>query len=344
MRVFVPVLIVAVIVVLALWLYPDVEHVEPIPDSTQSQSIEDNLTNIESADNLVEEAEQYIEDITDKGSAALDAQTVDDFVKADQMISIGEEPEVETTTKEKLLQSDVDRSAPITLIQQQEEIVYQTPARILLDAMGELDRPIQYLENGERIDSTVGDLLKQYPQELLENIPVIKNTEHYVITTPDELKNNPTIDPNSEIKIIKKPYRLPTTNVGELLMGEISEDDIFYVRSIDNTDQKGIWGIVQKGLLHNFAKGIAIKRGTAYEKLQVIIPEDADERQADQSSSFLGKLIDEKSRESHVYNFQQGKMGKNPDLIYPGQEIVIIQFSPDELIEIYQHFINHLNS
>ena len=32
-------------------------------------------------------------------------------------------------------------------------------------------------------------------------------------------------------------------------------------------------------------------------------------------------------------------MGQNPDRIVPGQEIVIIDFKPEELIAIYRHFI-----
>jgi hypothetical protein len=36
-------------------------------------------------------------------------------------------------------------------------------------------------------------------------------------------------------------------------------------------------------------------------------------------------------------------MGKNPDLIFQGQEIVIVMFSPEELINIYQHFVARSN-
>jgi hypothetical protein len=74
-------------------------------------------------------------------------------------------------------------------------------------------------------------------------------------------------------------------------------------------------------------------------KYQVEIPPDADQRLEDQSSSYLGRMIDQKTRSTYVYNYEKGSMGRNPDLIYPGQELVIVGFSPEELISIYEHFV-----
>ena len=68
------------------------------------------------------------------------------------------------------------------------------------------------------------------------------------------------------------------------------------------------------------------------------IPRDADERLQDRSSSFLGKLIDRKTQESLVYNYRENRMDHNPDRIYPGQEIVIVNFEPEELVSIYRYF------
>ena len=33
-------------------------------------------------------------------------------------------------------------------------------------------------------------------------------------------------------------------------------------------------------------------------------------------------------------------MGRNPDQIFPGHEIIIVDFAPEELIGIYKHFVN----
>ena len=120
---------------------------------------------------------------------------------------------------------------------------------------------------------------------------------------------------------------------------EVKTGSMFYVRTVREGDGQGIWGIVHDGIIDNFARGMAIRRGKEINTYQVDIPEDADERHADTSSSYLGRLIFKKSKESHVYNFKRNRMGRNPDRIYPGQEIVIIDFQPDELIDIYKHFV-----
>lgn len=114
--------------------------------------------------------------------------------------------------------------------------------------------------------------------------------------------------------------------------------DVFYIHAVDNYDRQGLWGILQRGLTATFAKGI--KLSGQNRTLSTQIPEDADERLADRSSSFLGRILDDKVRETLVYNYRQGLLGQDPDLIQPGQQLLIIRFSEDELIRIYNHFAN----
>ncbi len=106
-----------------------------------------------------------------------------------------------------------------------------------------------------------------------------------------------------------------------------------------DTDDQGIWGIIHDGITSNFAQGMAIRRGKELNTYKVDIPRDADELLQDQSSSFLGKLIHKKTADSHVYNLKKNRMGKNPHQITAGQEIVIINCEPEELIGIYKHFV-----
>ena len=73
-------------------------------------------------------------------------------------------------------------------------------------------------------------------------------------------------------------------------------------------------------------------------KRQPALPADADEPLADQRSSWLGHLLKRKVQDTWVFNYQQGLLGHNPDVIYPGQQLVIVRFSEDELISIYNHF------
>lgn len=129
--------------------------------------------------------------------------------------------------------------------------------------------------------------------------------------------------------------------IARLLAGEevVASDAVFYVHTVQPSDNQGIWGIVHHGIVENFARGIAVHRGESTETYRVEIPRDADERAPDSSSSFLGKLIYEKSRQSYVYNYRTDRLGQDPDLILPGQEIVIVSFTPEELIAVYKHFV-----
>jgi len=119
---------------------------------------------------------------------------------------------------------------------------------------------------------------------------------------------------------------------------DVLPDAVYYVHTVGDADVQGIWGIVQQGVVENFAQGVAVRRGGNLNTYRVDIPRNADELRQDRSSSFLGRLIYQKSRESYVYNFETGRIGRNPDFITPGQEIVIVSFKPEELIEIYKHF------
>ncbi len=346
MRIIIPSIAIIVVAIATLFFYPskDDNTTGPIqgqspPDKKELLDPSSQAQEFEKA--LRQEAEKYISDISGTNEAPLNANEADDFVNQEQTISLGQKQEIEEMTVDELRQSGLPETAPITLVQEQEEIIYRTSEQILLDANNDLNKIVKIQEDGEVIEMSVKDLLVKYPLEEINNIAVIEKIKNYIITTPKEINKDPSISAEQPLKVIKKPYALETTSVGELLMGEkeFSSDTIFYVRKINKTDQYGIWGVIQNGLVNNFAKGIAIKRAEALEKYQVDIPKDADERLEDQSSSFLGQLIQNKSRESYVYNFEKGKMGRNPDLIYPGQELVIISFTPNELVNIYQHFV-----
>lgn len=113
-------------------------------------------------------------------------------------------------------------------------------------------------------------------------------------------------------------------------------DEIFYIHSVRNSDQQGLWGIIHQGLIETFTRGIRIEDRSRL--LSAHIPTDADEPLADQRSSWLGHLLKRKVEETWVFNYQQGLLGRNPNVIHPGQQLVIVRFSEDELIDIYNHF------
>jgi len=294
---------------------------------------------------LKQEAQSYIREISKAEPEPVAAAGADDFVSRDQIISLAGKQNVEQVKPSDLLGlAGLTENSPITIITEQQQIENVNVTRILEESGGQLDARISILDGDEVRETTVEKIIAEHEKD--ELIPVIRKVEQFEIRTPAEILADTSIDKNKPLNIIKEPYRLETTTVGELLMGEedITGENVYYVRNVTDNDEQGIWGIVHNGLIENFATGIALRRGETIRKYRITIPRDADEVQSDLSSSYLGRLIQEKTSESFVYNFKQGKMGRNPDLIYPGQEIIIIKFSTDELINIYQHFVENINS
>lgn len=119
-------------------------------------------------------------------------------------------------------------------------------------------------------------------------------------------------------------------------------EHIFFIHSVNANDKQGMWGIMQRGLTNTFARGLKLNSDSRV--LQATIPEDADERHADKTSSFLGSLLNRKVEQTLVYNYSQGLLGSDPNLIKPGQQLIIIRFSKEELIEIYNYFVNQPSS
>ena len=186
---------------------------------------------------------------------------------------------------------------------------------------------------------TVREALERIRTEPEKPLSIIRTVRYFEVTTLRELLDDAP-DDGTFLNVVTRPYRIASATLADLLRRKKSEnpDSIFYLHTVQPTDVQGIWGIVHFGLIDNFARGIAIQRGQDVETYTVRIPRDADERLGDRSSSFLGKLIDHKTKDSFVYNYRDSRMGRNPDRIYPGQEIVIINFEPEELTAIYRHF------
>ncbi|MBE9396687.1 hypothetical protein IOQ59_05360 [Pontibacterium sp. N1Y112] len=119
---------------------------------------------------------------------------------------------------------------------------------------------------------------------------------------------------------------------------ETSSKQVYYIHAVNDGDEQGLWGILQTGLTRTFAEGI--KLGEKKDKLYVDIPQQADEKLNNKQSSFLGKVLQNKVKTTYIYNYRSGRLGDDPDLIEPGQQLIIVQFSEDELIRVYNHFIS----
>lgn len=124
----------------------------------------------------------------------------------------------------------------------------------------------------------------------------------------------------------------------------LADDALFYVHSVTSEDVQGLWGIVQTGLINKFRQGLHIN-GVSQNKdmLQAVIPANADEQLPSGLSSFLGNILSDKVDSSYIYNLNTHKMGRDSNLIHPGQQLVVIHFSPEELKQIYQFFSEQRN-
>lgn len=287
------------------------------------------------------EAKHYIAKLTETDPDPVSVEKADHFITKDQMIGLLPKGASEETTREALAADpSISPDTPITVVKDVEQVEVTTPERIIAEAGGDLDRTVRVLEDGDVREYTVREVLERYRKNPDQAITIVKDVEYYEVTTPQELAGDSSIEAGEKIKVIRKPYRLEAASVADLLKEEekLSPDSVFYVRTVRPTDKHGIWGIVHDGIIKNFARGMAIRRGEEVNTYQVEIPRDADEKLQDESSSFLGKMIYDKTMKSYVYNYKQNRMGRNPDQVSPGQEIVIINFEPDELIRIYKHF------
>ena len=315
---------------------------EATTDSLPATEVAGSEIEVGDGSGIDSEAAEYVKELAEPKSEPVAADSAEAFVRPDQVIALANPvtPE-EMTPSEILSDPEIGPDKPLTIVREVEQVEYATPAQIIEDAAGDLDSKITIVEEDEARETTVRAIQDQFGADSDERISVVRNIEHYEVITPRDLKEGTLIGSDASLKVVKERYGLESTSVKELLMGQedIPPEAVFYVRTVKSTDTQGIWGIVHDGLMDNFARGIAIKRGEGVETYQVHIPKHADERLPDNSSSFLGKMIDEKTTRSYVYNYKLRRVGKNPHLVMPGQEIVIIQYSPEELIRIYKRFV-----
>lgn len=115
-------------------------------------------------------------------------------------------------------------------------------------------------------------------------------------------------------------------------------NQLYYAHRVVEADDQGVWGIVQGGLITRFAAGVAAHRGDSQQIYKLLIPQSADERQDDGSSSFLGKVIWHKTIGATVVNTERGLARPSSELVVPAQDLVIVGFAPEELVAIYQYF------
>ncbi len=290
---------------------------------------------------IEKEAVRRIEALKAELKEPIDLERADHFVSAQTVLAKKERQIIITTPKALLEDPSLGPESEIKVLIEEEKIVITTPRQLLKNRTIHPDSPIRILrEDGEIVETTPSELLADQSITADTPIKIIQKEEKVIVATPSELqKIFPT--PETPIKVlVEKPGEALT--LAQILPEEQEgEEDTFYVHTVTRQDTQGIWGIIQHGLMDQFLKGIPVSMTQdASEKrvLRLEIPEAADEPRENGFSSYLGRILDRKTKESFVYNYASGRMGRNPDYISPGQELVVSRFSRKELVDIYKHF------
>jgi hypothetical protein len=287
------------------------------------------------------EAEKRIESLKGELREPIDLERADHFIDAKTALSKKERRIITTTPKRLLEDLSIGPKAEIKILVEEEKISITTPRALMENRTIHPDTPIRVLkEDGVVMETTPRKLMADSSITPDTPIKIIEKVEKVVITTPEELqKTAPSLETPIKV-VLEKPGQEIT--LSQLFPGERGlQKDTFYVHAVTGEDVQGIWGIIQRGLMDQFLKGIPVPAGEEIPREQVLqlrIPGDADEPRKNGYSSFLGRVLDRKTRESYVYNYSSGRMGKNPDYISPGQEVVISRFSKEEMVEIYKYF------
>lgn len=301
---------------------PPLTVIPPLPEATTAE----------------QEAEIFVNNLATTEEFITINENEDKFVRNDSVIVL---PDLEylATTKEALLaDKSLKADTPLILNYTTHDKVQTTLAEIS-DMVEDQSSNITIITpDGQQIISPLADLLHHQDLELSTVITRVIPNKHRIETTMGELK---AIDiPADQPLIATITHGSQAVTLKDLTLSESLPDDaLFYLHRVTERDVQGLWGIIQAGLISKFRQGIQLE-GIAPNKelIQAIIPADADERLPSGLSSFLGKILKNKVDNSFIYNLKTRTMGHDANLIFPGQQLILIHFPSRELEQIYQFF------
>ncbi len=290
---------------------------------------------------IEKEAERQIEALQGELTEPVDVKRADHFVSAETVLLRKDERIIPTTPRALLEDLSLDPKSEIKVVVEEERTVITTPRKLWENRTIHADTPIHVIgEDGQIRETTPGALMADESITPDTPIKVIEKRDRVIVTTPEDLQ---TIipSPDAPIRVVMEKSG-DTLTVSQLLAeeGDLT-GDTFFIHTVTHDDVQGIWGIIQHGLMHQFLRGVPVSKAGDPSEKQVLllkIPQDADEPRQNGYSSYFGSIVDKKTKESYVYNYRNDRMGKNPDYISPGQELVIIRFTREELVDIYKHF------
>lgn len=290
------------------------------------------------APNTEQEADTFVSNLATTEEFITINEHEDRFVRHDSVIVLPDLEYIATTKQALLADKSLKSDTPLTLnyITHDQE---QT-------TLGELNNTIEdqtanitiITPDGTQIISPIADLLHHQDLDLDTPITRVVPHKHRIDTTMGELKNIDIAADQPLIATITRGSQAVTLK--DLTQSELLPDNaLFYLHRVTDNDVQGLWGIIQAGLIDKFKHGIELEGIARHQDLiQALIPADADEKLPSGLSSFLGKILKNKVDNSFIYNLKTRSMGHDANLVFPGQQLILIHFPSSELKQIYQFF------
>lgn len=304
----------------------DIEGYQPAPDRQQV---------------MEEEAALFVEKLAptpEEQQVVTVTEQQGEFVRHDGVIAIPKLEHRNTTIGELQRDQSLPADTPLTLRFIEQERSATTLGQLAKDI--EDHHQIITIEqaDGSRITAPLADLLNDKDLDLAAAVTRITEHKRTEQLTVGELANTDIAASQKVIATINRGTE--ELSIKEIVKsGELPDNALFYLHRVSEADIQGLWGIIQQGLIQRFRQGLSLEGiSTNQDLVRVTIPADADEPLPTGLSSFLGKILSQKVESSYIYNFSTHTMGRDPDLIHPGQQLILIHFKPSELQRIYVFF------
>lgn len=317
---------------------PPIEIIDPQMPLTVIESTSPPLTSDEIT---AKEAAAFVDALASPQQAS-DAITVteemDQFVRHDSVILLPNLEHRITTIEELAADQNITADTPLTLHYTTKETVTTTLAELSAKIDDHTVTITVIDEDGNTLSKPLADLISEHQDNLSAPIVTIQEQKHSLQITAGELLKSDISTSQTVVATIN--HGVQELSIKDIIQsGELPDNALFYLHRVTERDRQGLWGIIQTGLIDKFREGLHIE-GIQRNKdlVQVTIPADADEKLPSGLSSFLGKILNNKVDTSYIYNFSTHTMGYNPNIIHPGQQLILIHFSPSELTQIYQFF------
>lgn len=356
-------LILLILLIIAIGLYLFNQKSDTLTDLQSQQSLEPNAQAIEPT--VVKAAKEHIEKLTTESKEqVLDITKADNFVTGEQLLKMPT-MESETIAIEKVAEPQADQpvqakvTKPVEPVQtattnansaateqpkqaQVQQVTSEANAQVVKPqtetgaAQAKANQPqpteivvTQVVDNGSKIIQGAAAALQN------QSVVVTQGAAPAVSFEPAQVEAaNVEVSAATNTQSLRPGQRI---RLQELLSDpDLAAGTVFYIHAVSPTDAQGLWGILQRGLVKTFAQGIELKQSGRV--LTAEIPILADETLENRRSSFLGEFLYQKVQDTYVYNYQQGMLGQDPDLIKPGQQLIIVSYSEEELISIFNHF------